>query len=68
MAAMGVLTALSRPLKRWSNWPQISEKLAIKTALELGQPARIHLGGDSVLEIKPHSATSYYQLGLALSA
>ncbi|MEE8285892.1 MAG: tetratricopeptide repeat protein, partial [Gammaproteobacteria bacterium] len=40
------------------------EKLAIKTALDLGKPARIQMGTDRVLEINPNDATSYYQLGL----
>lgn len=40
------------------------EKLAIRTAIELGQPAQIRLGGDHLLEVNPHSASSYYQLGL----
>jgi len=40
------------------------EKLAIKTALEQGKPVVLTLGADQKVEIDPHSATSYYQLGL----
>jgi len=40
------------------------EKLAIKTALELGKPVVLALGGDQTVAIDPDSATSYYQLGL----
>lgn len=40
------------------------EKLAIKGALELGQPVVLALGAERTVTIDPHSATSYYQLGL----
>jgi hypothetical protein len=40
------------------------EKLAIKTALAQGKPVILPLGADQQVEIDPHSATSYYQLGL----
>jgi superkiller protein 3 len=40
------------------------EKLAIKIALEQGQPVVLTLGPDQKVEIDPRSATSYYQLGL----
>ncbi len=40
------------------------EKLAIKTALDLRQPTRIRVRGGSVLEVDPHSAATYYNLGL----
>jgi spermidine synthase len=40
------------------------EKLAIKTALDLRQPTQIRLSGGSVLEVDPHSAATYYHLGL----
>ncbi len=40
------------------------EKLAIKTALDLKQPTILRLGADSVLQIAPDSANSYYHLGL----
>jgi len=40
------------------------EKLAIKMALDAGQPTTIRLGENSAVEIDPHSAGSYYQLGL----
>lgn len=40
------------------------EKLAIKSALALGKPVVLALGADRPLTIDPHSATSYYQLGL----
>ena len=39
------------------------EKLAIKMALEQGKPV-VRTLGQSQAEIDPHSATSYYQLGL----
>ncbi|PWU24941.1 MAG: hypothetical protein C5B48_03790 [Candidatus Rokuibacteriota bacterium] len=40
------------------------EKLAIKTALELGKPSVVALGDDQTVAIDPDSAASYYQLGL----
>jgi spermidine synthase len=40
------------------------EKLAIKRAIELGKPVALALGADGLLTVDPHSATSYYQLGL----
>jgi protein O-GlcNAc transferase len=40
------------------------EKLAIKIALKQDKPVVLTLGTDQKVEIDPHSATSYYQLGL----
>jgi len=40
------------------------EKLAIKTALAQGKPVVLTLGTDQTMEINPHRAMSYYQLGL----
>jgi spermidine synthase len=40
------------------------EKLAIKSALELGRPVVLALGADQTVTIDPRSAPSYYQLGL----
>jgi len=40
------------------------EKLAIKTALAQGKPVVLTLGTDQTMEIDPHRAMSYYQLGL----
>jgi spermidine synthase len=40
------------------------EKITIKTALDLKQPMILRLGPDSVLEVTPDSANSYYHLGL----
>src|SRR6266446_5460622 len=40
------------------------EKLAIKMALAQGKPVVLTLGPDQTVQIDPHSATSYYQLGL----
>jgi Tfp pilus assembly protein PilF len=40
------------------------EKLAIKMALAQDKPVVLALGADQKVEIDPHSATSYYQLGL----
>jgi len=40
------------------------EKLAIKTAIARGDPVVLALGAGQTLAIDPHSASSYYQLGL----
>jgi spermidine synthase len=40
------------------------EKLAIKMALERGEPASVRLDTENVLEIDASSASSYYHLGL----
>ena len=40
------------------------EKLTIKIALEQGKPVVLTLGPDQTVQIDPHSATSYYHLGL----
>jgi spermidine synthase len=40
------------------------EKLAIKTALAQGKPVVLTLGTDQTMEIDPHRAMNYYQLGL----
>lgn len=41
-----------------------AEKLAIQQALEAGRPTRLTLDDKAVLEVNPHSAPSYYHLGL----
>jgi spermidine synthase len=40
------------------------EKLALKTALALGQSVQMRLAGNTILEVSPQSAASYYELGL----
>jgi spermidine synthase len=41
-----------------------AEKLALKAALETGQPTPVTLDNNAVLEVSPQSAPSYYHLGL----
>lgn len=41
-----------------------AEKLALKMALEQGQPTQVSVGDDRVLDVSPDDATSYYHLGL----